>query len=87
MSCKYRDIFGKAGEGIHSTRIPIPGIPQGIALVDTLLTLVAAYLIGRYYRMKPLHVLFLFLLLVVLGIVVHSAFCVETPLTKLFCSN
>ena len=64
-------------------RIPIPGIKGGIALVDTLLTLIAAYLIGQYYRMKTLHVVFLFLALVVLGAVVHSLFCVETPLTRL----
>lgn len=87
MSCQYKDIFGKPGEGIHSLRIPIPGLKNGIALVDTLLTLIAAYLIGQYYRMKTLHILALFFALMILGIIVHRLACVETPLTKLFCST
>jgi hypothetical protein len=38
--CKYRDIFGKVGEGGHSLRF------FNIALVDTLLTFVSCL----YYK-------------------------------------
>ena len=37
--CKYKDIFGKVGKGIHSFRI------CNIAVVDVLLTILAAYCI------------------------------------------
>ena len=37
--CKYKDIFGKVGKGIHSFRI------CNIAVVDVLLTVLAAYCI------------------------------------------
>lgn len=36
MGCPYADIFGKPHEGIHKTRI------LGFALVDTVLTILAA---------------------------------------------
>ena len=87
MSCQHKDIFGKPGEGIHSLRIPIPGLKNGIALVDTVLTLIAAYLIGQYYRMKTSHIILLFVALMILSVLVHRMFCVETPLTRLFCSK
>ena len=38
--CKYKDIFGKVGEGAHSVRF------FNFAVVDTLLTLVLAYIIN-----------------------------------------
>lgn len=86
-SCKNKDIFGKPNEGIHSIRIPIPGLKNGIALVDTALTLLVAYLIGQYYKMKTLHIIILFLALMILGVIVHRAMCVDTPLTDLLCSS
>lgn len=84
MLCQYKDIFGKEGQGIHSIRIPIPGIKGGIALVDTLLTFLVAYMIGRYYHMKPFNIFSLFIVLMILSIVIHKAFCVDTALSNLF---
>jgi hypothetical protein len=73
--CKYRDIFGKVGSGVHSIRF------FNIAVVDTLLTFVLAYVINSYLKSN---LLVIFFLLIVASILIHKAFCVETTLTKMF---
>jgi hypothetical protein len=75
--CKYRDIFGKVGTGVHSVRL------FNIAVVDTLLTLVLAYIINSYLKSN---LLLIFFLLIILSILIHKAFCVQTTLTKMFFS-
>ena len=39
MLCKYKDIFGKVGEGLHSYRL------FNIAIVDVISTIFVAYLL------------------------------------------
>ena len=73
--CKYKDIFGKVGEGAHSLRI------FNFAVVDTLLTLVLAYIINMYLKTN---LLVIFIVLIILSIAIHRLFCVETTLTKMF---
>jgi len=73
--CKYRDIFGKVGTGAHSLRL------FNIAVVDTLLTLLLAYVISSYLKSN---LLLIFFLLMAASILIHRAFCVETTLTKMF---
>jgi uncharacterized membrane protein len=73
--CKYRDIFGKVGTGVHSLRL------FNIAVVDTLLTLLGAYLISTYLKSN---LLLTFLILIIASLLIHRAFCVETTLTKMF---
>ena len=73
--CKYKDIFGKVGEGAHSLRF------LNIAVVDTLLTFVLAYFSNKYLKSNLLVV---FIVLMILSILIHRAFCVETTLTKIF---
>ena len=75
--CKYRDIFGKVGEGGHSLRF------FNFAVVDTVLTFVAAYIINKYLKTNLLVV---FIVLIILSIIIHRIFCVETTLTKMFFS-
>lgn len=75
--CKYKDIFGKVGTGVHSLRF------FNIAVVDTLLTLLLAYIINLYLKSN---LLLIFFVLLVASIVIHRAFCVETTLTKMFFS-
>ena len=75
--CKYRDSFGKVGTGVHSLRL------FNIAIVDTLLTLVLAFIINSYLKSN---LLIIFFILLVLSIFIHKAFCVETTLTKMFFS-
>jgi len=71
--CKYKNIFGKPGTGVHSYRI------FNIAIVDVLLTILAAILIAYYNKIsyiKTTIVLFL------LGIFIHRIFCVRTTVDK-----
>ena len=75
--CKYKDIFGKVGEGGHSLRF------FNFAVVDTVLTFVAAYIINYYLKTNLLVV---FIVLIILSIIIHRIFCVETTLTKMFFS-
>lgn len=69
--CKYKDIFGKETEGVHSIRF------LNIAIVDLVLTIVLGIFLSRYF--KPLHV---FILLVVVTIAIHRLFCVNTTVNK-----
>ena len=75
--CKYKDIFGKVGEGAHSLRF------FNFAVVDTLLTLVLAYIINYYLKSNAY---LIFFILILLSIAIHRVFCVETTLTKMFFS-
>lgn len=71
---KYSDIFGKPKIGFHSFRI------FDIAVNDLLGTIFIAGLLA--YSLKYDFVLILIILLV-LGIVLHRLFCVNTTINKL----
>jgi hypothetical protein len=76
--CKYADIFGKPGTGLHSFRL------CDFAVVDVLLTVALAVVItsvlpNRHRNKFPIVMIFCFLL----GIVSHRIFCVKTTLDKL----
>ena len=71
--CKYKNIFGKPDTGVHSYRI------FNIAIVDVLLTILAAIVIAYLNKIsyvKTTIVLFL------LGIFIHRIFCVRTTVDK-----
>jgi hypothetical protein len=74
MLCKYKDIFGKEGEGAHSIRV------ANLAVVDVMLTILAGYLISRAFRVSFLWVC---VVLFILGIVMHRLFCVNTTVNKM----
>jgi hypothetical protein len=72
--CKYRNYFGKPGEGAHSYRL------FNIAYIDVLFTVITAWLISHFFKLSfgyTLAILFL------LGIVMHRMFCVRTTIDKL----
>ena len=72
--CKYKNMFGESGKGVHSYRI------FNIAIVDVVLTILAAYIISFFTNYKFVYVmLFMFLL----GIISHRIFCVRTTIDKL----
>lgn len=77
--CKYKDLFGKPGTGIHKIRL------FNISLIDFFFTLFAAFLFSKFITISKnprinvlIHSLFLFLL----GILVHRLFCVRTTFDK-----
>ena len=72
--CKYKDLFGKLGKGIHSYRI------YNIAYLDVLVTIVVAYILSIALRTPFLYTLLVFF---VIGIIVHRLFCVRTTVDKL----
>ena len=42
--CKYKDIFGNSGQGIHSYRL------FGIAIIDVLMTVMLAFIIKYFTK-------------------------------------
>ena len=68
-SCPFKDIFGKPGTGVHSIRI------ANFAVVDTLLTILGAFLISKYFKTPFLITLLFFFLL---GELLHWIFCVDS---------
>ena len=73
--CKYKDIFGEPGKGVHSYRI------FDIAIVDVLLTMLSSWLVSKYFEKNFWTV---FGINMALSIVVHKLFCVDTTLVRLF---
>jgi hypothetical protein len=75
MLCQYKNILGKVGEGVHSYRI------FNIAIVDVLLTVLAAFIV--HYFVPKYKVTTILLFLFILGIIMHHIFCVRTTVDKL----
>lgn len=71
--CKYKNIFGEENTGAHSFRI------FNIAVIDVVLTVIAAYFISKSSNTNFLTV---FLILIILGIILHRIFCVNTTINK-----
>jgi hypothetical protein len=72
--CKYKDILGEPGKGVHSYRI------FNIAIVDVILTILVALLISYFFKFNFWYTL---IILFLLGIVMHRLFCVRTTIDKL----
>lgn len=72
--CKYKDILGKPGKRVHSYRI------FNIAIVDVLLTILAAYILSIFTKYKFIYTL---IFMIILGIIIHRIFCVRTTIDKL----
>jgi len=76
MFCQYKDIFGKVKEGVHSYRI------FDIAIIDVLFTILAAFLIAKYFNNFN-NFLIILIFLFILGIIFHRLFCVKTIVDNL----
>lgn len=72
--CEYKNIFGKPKTGVHSLRI------FNIAIVDVLLTVLAALIFSVWFKVKFWKVL---IFLFILGIGMHYLFCVKTTIHTL----
>jgi hypothetical protein len=80
MGCKYSTLFGEPNKGIHSSRFYIG--KYSFALVDTVSTIIGAYLLQKYYfKTYPFWKVLIGLFL--LGIVLHRLFCVKTTVDKI----
>lgn len=70
MLCKYKDVFGVPGHGVHAYRF------LGVAVVDLALTILVAALIGWDNFFST------FAILLILSVCIHLLFCVDTALIK-----
>jgi hypothetical protein len=76
--CKYKNILGETGKGIHSYRI------MDIAILDVIGTIIGAFIISYFSRYSfPLVLGVLFFS----GIVLHRLFCVRTTVDKFLFPN
>jgi len=75
MFCKYKELLGKVGEGVHSIRF------LNIAVIDVFLTFIAAYIIYSFNR--KINYFLILILLFIAGIILHRLFCVRTTIDKL----
>lgn len=78
--CKYKNIFGELGTGVHSIRI------CNIAIIDVILTILGGMLIQTillqwFYIYIELTIVLVSLF--ILGIILHRLFCVRTTIDKL----
>lgn len=69
-----KDMFGKPMEGVHRYRF------GGLAVVDVVFTVLAAFLISYVSRQPVVLVMFLLFLF---GILCHFAFSVDTVINRL----
>jgi hypothetical protein len=72
---KYKDIFGKPNQGVHSVRL------FDFAVIDIIMTFIGAYFISKYYKKN---VWLIFILLFICGQIFHALFCVQTKFISLF---
>jgi len=76
--CKYKNALGVPGKGVHSYRL------FGVAIVDVIMTVVAAYIFSYFTNYSFLHTT---IILFILGILLHHVFCVRTTVDKLLFSE
>lgn len=80
--CKHANIFGKPAEGAHSYRIGgARGTTQGIALVDTAMTVVLAIILTVVTKKRWYWIFLYLLVLLIVAFFVHKLFCVKTSMT------
>ena len=72
--CQYKGIFGNPNEGAHSYRF------FGIAFIDLFLTILIAYFYSNYYETNFWST---FLILMLIAVVVHRIFCVNTTINTM----
>ena len=70
--CTYKNIFGIPKEGLHSYRL------FNIAIVDTGLTILLSIILSYAFDSS---ILIIFLILMIVAILLHKLFCVETTIT------
>ena len=76
--CKYKDLLGKPGKGIHSFRI------FNIAIADVIMTFIVSYIISYTLKYNFFYTLITFF---ILGIFLHRIFCVRTTVDTLLFPN
>ena len=71
--CKYSNLFGIPGKGMHSFRI------FDIAVWDVFVVIIFGFIISRITKF---HIKYVLPALFLLGIIVHRLFCVRTTVDR-----
>ena len=71
--CRYKNIFGIPGEGIHSYRV------YNIAIMDVIGTILIGLIISFLFDTPLIKTI---ILLFLLGCIMHYLFCVDTTVNK-----
>lgn len=74
MPCPYANLFGAPNTGLHSIRL------FGFAVIDTLLTVLAAYITAVIFKIPFLYSLLAWF---VVGEILHYIFGVKTAFLKM----
>jgi hypothetical protein len=74
MLCRYRDIFGRPGEGAHRYRI------GPLAAVDVALTVTGVLVFSWAMGWSWLETALALLLVILIAVIIHRMFCVNTAL-------
>jgi len=72
--CKYRHVFGKENEGVHSIRF------FNLAVIDCVFTIIFGVIISYVYKYNFVLVLSI---LIISSVFIHRIFCVQTTLTNI----
>jgi hypothetical protein len=72
--CKYKDLIGKPGTGIHSIRF------MSVSVIDVIVTFIVCILISYYTKYS---LLWISIIVFSLGIIAHRLFCVRSTIDKL----
>lgn len=75
MFCKYKNLGGLPGEGIHAPRIPI----IKLAFWDTFLTILGIFVVSVLTKYSFIT---LFIITFLIAIIAHKLFCVNTKLNS-----
>lgn len=72
--CKYKDVFGKEGSGIHSYRV------FDLAIIDVVLTVLGGVILAWIFNWNYILTIIIVFLI---GILFHRLFCVNTTINKM----
>ena len=75
--CDCRDVFGRPNEGVHAARI------GRFAAVDLGLTVLAAGGLAYYYEASAFGYVLALIIAILLGVLFHWAFCVDTAFNRM----
>ena len=79
--CKYKNMFGEPRLGNHALRDPF----FDTAIIDVIITAAAAYAINMYFTNYSF--LYVLIIILMIGILAHRAFCVRTTVDKFLFPN
>lgn len=75
--CRYKNIFGEPGTGVHSYRI------YNVAIVDVVCTFLLSLFIWSFIKKRTLSsYIYITLSCFLAGIILHHLFCVRTTVDK-----